>query len=199
MQRIITIQTAKANIKNFLSSTSFSALDPVALASTGQLILADSTNYPKVVGLSQKDVVAGTVKSTPVYFSGTVTNSGWNFTTIGDDVYLGSNGLLTQNTTGFALDQYFTKVGIAVSQTQLDIKIESPILNTVKIQSELAVASRVMYAALDKKVDIGTENLDNRMVTYSGKSIKSLAGVLIPDEDGTVLTNNSLLECVDYG
>jgi hypothetical protein len=75
------------------------AFTVVKLSDFSKFITADSYDIGSTVyGIISRNVVAGDY--TTIYTQGVVENQGWNWTTVGAPLYVGSNGALTDTSTG---------------------------------------------------------------------------------------------------
>ena len=206
VKKILPLQAStRPETKNFLTSSVISIGDPLAINSGGQVVPADcnAKETSHVVGFATKAHTGGTVVTTPVQVGGNLAAVGWTFTEIGQPVFLDIAGGLTQDTSAFPETAYITEVGIAIGANQIMVKPKAPVLLKVINDENLAVASKVIFSSLDKaaKRDKTKTNQTGVLVQFKadGETLETLDGVSAPAEDGVLLTNNSMLECVNYG
>jgi len=202
IKKVLPLQAStRPETKNFVTAAVLAVGDVVALDSGGQLIRADRTNKTRshVVGIAVNSSVGGTVVTIPVQTGGITASGSWNFANLGQPVYLDINGGVVQDTSAFPNTSYLTKVGIAIGANQIAVQPEAPILLQAQIDDELAMASGAVLKQFIQKDQ--SKTLEDTKLSYvvNGNMISTRDDVDLPAEGGTLLTNNSMLECVDHG
>lgn len=82
---------------------------------------ADAQTAPEVAGISRG--AGSTGQALTIQADGSIAEAGWSWT-LGQPVWLGSNGLLTQTP---PTEGYCVQVGIALAATRMLIRITSPV------------------------------------------------------------------------
>jgi hypothetical protein len=202
--RAIPLNTSATSVeyKNFLTDTALAPGDWVELTAAGKVQKANKSSYNRIVGVAMKTVNAGSLQTTQIQVKGTVVKAGWSFGSVGQPVYIGTDGNVTQSIVGFAPTDVLIEVGLALGANQILIDMKTPILYQVSQNGALAVASSVIYAELAKKV---TRDLNDAAVGTGQIAVFTLSGALaaaadltLPPEGGQILTNRSTIVGVDY-
>lgn len=202
IKKVLPLQAStRTETKNFVTAAVLTVGDAVALDSGGQLTRADRTNKTTshVVGIVTKASTGGTVVTIPVQTGGIFSSVAWSFSNLGQPVYLDINGGLVQDSSAFPNTSYLTQVGIAVGVNQISIRCEAPILLQAQEDDQLAMASGRIFKQFIQKDQ--SKTLEDTKLSYvvNGNTITTKDDVNLPAEGGTLLTNNSMLECVDHG
>lgn len=82
---------------------------------------ADTVSTAGILGITT--AAAGTGELIPIRTAGELQHNGWIWS-IGDPVFVGSNGMLTQSPAG---SEYVAMVGIAISEDTINIEVQQPI------------------------------------------------------------------------
>jgi hypothetical protein len=96
----------------------------IVVSAPGGCIKFDPTNFlhlNRVIGMTLQAYNLG--DTAKIYFAGIVTNNAWNFSVAAGAVFGGAAGSLTQDLTGFVIQQ---RVAIAVAPTQLKLQFDDP-------------------------------------------------------------------------
>lgn len=144
--RAIPISQAPVQFRTYLSSSTLSAGDVVALSPAGLLVRADKSNadLTNVVGFMIGSNVAGAVVAVPAQFTGIVQNSAWSFAT-GKPVYVNSSGGVTQITSSFGVSDWVIELGTAIGVNQIQINIRRAVARKVVPENaDYAVSSNAV-------------------------------------------------------
>jgi hypothetical protein len=189
--------------KEFLSAEPLVKGDAVALSKASfNIVTASKSNYEvvNVMGFACKDNAGGILTKVRVQTSGEVTTEEL-LTKIGSEVYLNEDGKVTQNISDFTPTDYLVAVGVALSAHTFLIKIEQPTLMEVRSNSSLMVNSGVVYNQLITKatLDPNKSRVPARLVQFlDGNTISTVDDVLLPDDAGKLITDNSTIDCNDF-
>lgn len=202
IKKVLPLQAStRPETKNFVTAAEIAVGDAVALDSGGQLIRADRTLRTRshVVGFAVKASSGGTVITLPVQIAGILSSNAWNFTQIGQLVFLDINGGVVQNIESFPDTSYLVEVGIAMGHNQINVRLQSPRLLKAIQDEQLALVSGAVFKQFIQKDN--SKALEDNKLTYvtNGNTITTRDDVNLPTEGGTLLTTNSELICVDYG
>lgn len=205
VKKVLPLQAGtRPETKNFLTSAVIAVGQAVAMNPAGQLVVADRTSKDTsyVVGFATKASIGGSIVTIPTQVGGNLAAAGWNFTQIGKPVYLDTAGNLVQVTSGFPEESYLVEVGLVLGANQIMVRPQPPKLLKAISDEQLALASKVVFQELAKKatLDPNKSRLTGKLIQFTDDStIATIDDVNRPAEGGTLLTNNSMLGCVDYG
>lgn len=201
-KKVLPLQAStRPETKNFVTAAAISTGDAVALDGGGQLVRADRTskNTSHVVGFATKATSGGTVVTLPVQISGIWSSTAWSFADLGQPVFLDLNGGVVQETSTFPDTSYLVEVGVAVGANQINVRLQPPRLLKAIQDEQLAMASGAIFKQFIQK-DQSKPLEEGKLTTVvNGNTLTVMDDVDLPTEGGTLLTTNSLLECVDYG
>jgi hypothetical protein len=192
-----------ADFKTFLTNSTLAVGDVVALDSSNLLVEADRSNPARlsIVGFMKSATTSGPVVSTPVQVAGIVQKAGWNFTSLGQPVFVDLNGALTQDISGFNTTDHILEVGIAVGANQIMIGIKEPISVGVQMNSRYSVTSKSLFQVTSNKTNISAAaHTPGKLAAWTDSTtVGSVDNLTIPNETGAILTDASTIVGVDYG
>lgn len=121
--RVISNGSEKREITKVAGET-ISGHKVICVKADGKAYIADSNtlNTNGIVGISTEAVSTG--EYLKIQTGGVLQHNGWSFT-IGEPIWCGANGVLTQTVTGTA---FVCILGMAISADTINIEIQQPIL-----------------------------------------------------------------------
>ena len=203
MARALNLPQVVPETKNFLTSSALAIGDVVALDSSNLLVKADRSNPARlsVVGFMKSATTSGPVVSAPVQTTGIVQKAGWNFTSLGQPVFVDLNGALVQDASGFNSTDHILEVGVAVGVNQILIDIKPPISVGVQMNSRYSVTSKALFQITGNKANLSaaSRTTGKLAVWTDSTTVGSADNLTVPNETGTILTDASIIVGVDYG